>query len=600
VRGATTLPVAGDEVAAVAPLLDEASRAATAGDFSTATRAAAGALRRLEQALETPLHVEPPPRCSAPMVYSAAAKAIVLFGGQSNLVRTDLASHGRNPEPGALNDTWIYEVGTRQWRELPCGRRPPPQRSPLLAYDEVSHLVLLVTIAGAGGGGGKPTATLWSLDLARGEWSRRNAQAWPDDGRGGDDDARAAVNGATLALDPQRRLLLLTGRSSTYVMKVDLDALPVEPAPPYDPPPPLMPHDLPPDDPTWLAKLATLPANQWVHARPPRDADTRDWGTVAADPVRGHVHYFGGGHATYQVNDVAVYAVGANRWARAPGDHNDYVPPVRWDGIAMGFRGGPPAGHQRNGYVACNGRTYVFAGGSSRRWDAAPATQPGSRHAWFYDLDRGGAWRQTPIAKVDLGPGVPGAFGRMHVVGPDGVIYGLAGHLEPYDGRFFAAEAYLSAFDTATATLSVHKIPEPTPAWVGEGRPFCLAPDRGQIFFFECRDEQSPARTWVLDLKTRRFTDLKPARQPPSSPRTVEYLAGQDAVFAIVGRGEQWVYSFPRNAWAPLPLRTDAPLRFAHPYAQAVYVPRHGILVNTGHASGGVAVMRPDARGAEW
>jgi len=97
--------------------------------------------------------------------------------------------------------------------------------------------------------------------------------------------------------------------------------------------------------------------------------------------VRGHVYYFGGGHSTYQVTDVAIYSVGANKWSFAAGDHNDFLPPTSWAGCAMGFRGGKWAHHQRNQYVALDGRMFVSV------------SDP-----WFYDLDRGGVWRQRKLS----------------------------------------------------------------------------------------------------------------------------------------------------------------------------------------------------------
>jgi hypothetical protein len=340
-------------------------------------------------------------------------------------------------------------------------------------------------------------------------------------------------------------------------------------------------------------------SNQWVHARPPRDAETRDWGVAACDAGRGWVYYFGGGHSTYQVNDVAVYAPGANRWVHSAGDHNDWVPPVHWDGIAMGMRGGPPAGHQRNSYVAIDGRLFVTASFHSRRWDAEVAKEPGTRVSWFYDLNRGGVWRQRPIADVDLGPGVPGTYGRAYMTDPAGKVLGFAGHLEPYDGRFFSNEAYFNSYDIYTNKLTVRKIPPPTPGWVGEGRPFCFLPEKKLVFFYEQRPGGGHA-TWIYDIKENRFTDLKPKRQPPADPRTVECLVGQDAVFAIIGKGEQWVYSFKHNTWAPLPLASDGPVSFASPYAQLVYVAKYSVLVNTGSASRGLAVMRPDVSAIKW
>lgn len=313
---------------------------------------------------------------------------------------------------------------------------------------------------------------------------------------------------------------------------------------------------------------------------------------MTCDAARGLVFYFGGGHSTYQVNDVAVYAVGANRWIHAAGDSNFPVPPTDWDGCTMSFRGGPPAGHQRNSYAAVDGRVYVFAASHSRRWDAGIARQPGRRIAWFYDLDLGGLWRQQEIADVDLGKGVGGSFGRLHMAGPDGMIYGFAGHLEPYDGRFFENEAYFSSFDSRRNRMTVRKIPSPTPGWVGECRPFCLLPDRRQVLFYEYRKGGSHA-TWLYDIKANAFRDLRPRRQPPREALAIEYVQGQGCVLAIINPGEMWVYSLAENDWTPMELRDQGEkVRFQHPYGQMVYVARHGVLVNFSGTT--TFVMRPE------
>jgi hypothetical protein len=391
--------------------------------------------------------------------------------------------------------------------------------------------------------------------------------------------------------------LLVNNSEATFSCYLDLADIDPEPAPEHEAPPPIQPQTVPPDDPQWMAKLKQLPANKWIHPQPPRDANDRGWGTLAYDGVRGWVCYFGGGHSTYQVNDVAIYSVGANRWSHGAGDHNDYFPPITWDGCAMSFRGGPPAGHQRNIYTAFDGRVYTFVG-HSRRWDAEVGTNPGRRYAWFFDVDRGGVWRQVEM-KVDLGEGVPGSFARPHMSDPAGRILGFAGRLEPWDGRVAGDEAYFSIFDPRTNTLKVRRIPEPTPGAMLETRPFCYLPDRDEVFFYEYREGQGHG-TWLYDVEGNRFRKLDPPRQPGDEPRTVEYIADQNAIFAVIGDGEQWVYSLEKNRWAPLSLQSDGPFGFARPYAQTVYAAKYGVLVNVGHRSQGVALMRPDLSKMVW
>jgi hypothetical protein len=83
--------------------------------------------------------------------------------------------------------------------------------------------------------------------------------------------------------------------------------------------------------------------------------------------------------------------------------------------------------------------------------------------------------------------------------------------------------------------------------------------------------------------------------------KTVEYIDGQNAVFAAVGANEQWGYSFKENSWAPLPMDgDDSKMGFAGPYAQTVYSAKYGVLVNLGAASRGTALMRPDFSRVKW
>jgi hypothetical protein len=600
--GKLALPAPQELLASAGASIQEAAAKAKAAKWEEVVKGSTRALWALDELLDTPLRVEPPARAATPMVYDPKSKAIVMFGGHDGLCRTDLASLGRDPLPPGLNDTWLYDVKMRQWRDISKPNRPPATaRHTSLVYDPASGLVLLVTRSG--GYEKNKAITVWSLDVAKGEWSKRAEEPWT--GKTG--------YFWSVGLDEKAGLLVMTQVDAwtyennikgqeTWVLKLDVAKMPSSPAPAWTPHPPIQPHALPPDDPAWLARLKELPPNKWIHPKPPRDAETRDWGNAAADPVRGHLYYFGGGHSTYQVNDVAIYAPGANRWAHASGDHNDWVPLTHWDGIAMGLRGGEHAGHQRNTYIALDGRMYVSTGAESRRWGADAAKEERQRFCWFYDLDRGGIWRMLPV-KLDKDPKAPGVYGCPHLAAPDGHVLGFGGALEPYDGRFFAGEVYFNSLDIYTGELTVKKLAPPLPGFVYEVRPFCYMPDRNQILYYEyvgSKGKTERQATWLYDLRTGAFTDLKPKRHPPGEPNTIEYIDGQDAAFAVINRTEQWVYSFKRNTWAPLPLDSDAKLGFAGPYTQLAYSARYGVLINTGHASGGVAVMRPDFSQLKW
>ncbi len=578
-------------------------------DYTNVIAEGAEAMRAIELTLDEALAVEPPPRCAAPMVYHPKLKSIVMFGGHNGLVRTDLAApEGNKPRPGALNDTWLYDCRSRRWRELKTTRQPPPQNQPKLFYDPASEKMLLVTRSRRFSKRENQRVTIWALDIdvekVEGSWTKIHEAPWPYDIRG---------DWFDVCLDEKHGLLLLAenqreGKTTTHhawALRLDaakLDRQTAESAPPWNPPLPIQPQSIPPDGPVWLAKLDALPPNTWVYARPPREPNSRDWGNACCDPVRGHVYYFGGGHSTYQVNDVAIYSVGANQWSHAVGDHNDWVPPVGWGGVTMGFRGGPHAHHQRNEYVAIDGRMYEQIGCFSMRWNRSEGLKTFAPHyTWFYDLDRGGVWRQQKIDKVEFqfGDAVPGAFGVPHIVDPRGFVLGFGGALEPYDGRTTPDVATFARYDIYHNALTVTKIPDPRPGFVYECRPFCYLTGKDQIFFYEFARQNGRQGTWLYDVTSNRFTKVDAANQPDGEPRTVLYLDKQNAVYAVIGDGQEWIFSLDQKQWSPLTTQRPERMRFARPYAQCVFVPKFGVLVNMGSSSGGTAIMRPVVGGAD-
>jgi len=592
--------------------LKEAADAAAAGKWDEALAAGGRALWVFDEALDRPLRVEPPARCATPLVYDPKNQVLVMFGGHNGLVREDLKTpEHMGGEPGRLNDTWIYDCKTRQWHDASKATRPPPTLWPNVVYDPASGLVLLVTRSGNIWDGRAPrNIAIWGFDAAKAEWAKLDEQPWTGYLASGAWTGWGTIM-QEVGLDTKAGLLLLLqvrreGKDAwqeTYVLKLDVSKMKREAAPVWTEPEPVRPQVIPPDDPAVVAKLKAMPANKWVHVRPPNDGPTRDWGNAACDPVRGHVYYFGGGHSTYQVNDVAIYAPGVNKWFYAAGDHNDWVPPAGWDGSNPGLRGGRNAGHQRNSYVALDGRMYSGLGAESRRWGAESAKRDVQRYSWFYDVDRGGVWRQVPL-EAKKGEGVAGLYGGTHLAAPDGRVLGFGGAIEPYDGRFFPGEIYFASLDAFRNELVVKKVAPGPQCDSNEDRPFCFLADKNQVFFYEFagnKDKIQRQGTWVYDIKSNTFTDLKPKRQPPSSAQTVEYINGQDAVFAVISGGQQWVYSFKENAWAPLALDADDPkMGFSGPYAQTVYSAKYGVLVNLGAASRGTALLRPDFSQVKW
>jgi len=573
----------------------------------TALVAGSKALRELRAQLDGPLRVEPPPRCGIQPVYNPATRSIVLFGGMGALRRTDLKMpRGKGGGPGAYNDTWAYDCTKRRWREIPCKSRPPATINPKIIFDPVSRKMILVT-AVCDWGGGKAKLSLWTLDVARGEWLACGTQPAPDNLIPRTNWTGWGIPTFELGLDPDRKLLLLVGKTGSrrtlktinYALHLDVAALTTQPAPAWTAPPPVKPVVILPDNPAWIAKLKSLPANTWTRANPKGGkTPRRDWGNAACDPIRGNVYYFGGGHSTYQGRDVAIYCVGANRWIHGAAGYNDHLPAVGWGGSNIDFWGSPPASHQRNSYVALDGRLYKsFGTGTMRSQYANPLmAKKGPRWSLFYDIDRGGLWRNPKIAEVTWGEGIKGTYAGVHLAHPDGKIMGFGGQLEPYNGRFCRGVVHFASHDIYKNTLTVKNIKPPFPGVVLEARPFCLMADQGKegrIFFYEYAKGGGHA-TWHYDIAENVFTNLNPKRQPPPGEvGTVVYIPDQKAIFAVINRSQQWVYSLEKNTWAPMPTGKK---KFAGPYAQTVYSIQYGVLVDLP----GTEIMRPDINKMSW
>ena len=59
---------------------------------------------------------EPPPRCTAPIVYVPSSESMVMFGGYD--------------QAAALNDTWVFDCRTDRWEERKPPAAPPPMSTP--------------------------------------------------------------------------------------------------------------------------------------------------------------------------------------------------------------------------------------------------------------------------------------------------------------------------------------------------------------------------------------------------------------------------------------------------------------------------------------
>jgi len=104
----------------------------------------------------------PRPRFAATMTYDPAAKAVVLFGGQSYWASS-----------GTYNDTWEFQHG--RWTHLNLSVAPTPRRGAMMVFDPQLHG--LVLFGGGGGSGFNPLSSTWTF--VNGTWHRWNISGPP-------------------------------------------------------------------------------------------------------------------------------------------------------------------------------------------------------------------------------------------------------------------------------------------------------------------------------------------------------------------------------------------------------------------------------------
>ncbi|MCG3180156.1 MAG: hypothetical protein BIFFINMI_02513 [Phycisphaerae bacterium] len=250
--------------------------------------------------------IEPPLRCTAPIVYDPATQTMVLFGGYD--------------QTAALNDTWVYRCKDRRWEQRRPDPSPPPMFAPAVAAVGGGHVIACEY--NALGEDRTHSATrepkqTWAYDVAADRWSPVEdkltvASGWMTA-------AGCGTPGVALmvAVGSQRRTYALRYDASAGVTSKLKGSPPGTVAWKY-PDQRNSLADAPPPDPAATAKmLAALPANIFVDAKPPGLLISKTWSGAIMDTNAGRVIYTGGGHSGYSGNDWAIYDVAINRWSQA-------------------------------------------------------------------------------------------------------------------------------------------------------------------------------------------------------------------------------------------------------------------------------------------
>jgi Galactose oxidase, central domain len=551
------------------------SRSALASGNSYAGYLAAFNLtQKLRHLYRFKVRAEPPERLNSRLAFDPKTKSLVLFGG----------NHG----DGYWNDTWIYDCKTRRWRESKSATRPAPREQHFIVHHAKSGRILM---GGGTLGVWRPyMSDVWTYDVASDKW-QQHAAAAPGKKRGS--------NRYSAAYDAKSDLLVMhcadyrSGKSTTWVCRFAPAPVAAKSASPWAPP---LPEAFPrPDNPAILAKLKSLPANQWIDSKCPDRAPRKDWGSIGYDPSSGFALLFGGGHSTYQGDDITVYLPGANRWIYSHKPIGAAILPQYKNCMGGGipgvnYNGGLWTMHQRNTYDAADG-VMVLSLMSSQAYPYGPASilerfrksntrwAPWKNALYEYDLAVR-LWRKRYPENSEK------RIGNMFPMGDR--IGGLLSN---------GWREFTPGTDKIIDHVSKGKLPNRS----GEGRHYAYIPGKHQVLLV-CNSKSAPVKTYLYDLKTGEVRDLKPKRSPPASVRVynVLYLPDQDCAWArIRAGGGQWLYSFKKNTWVEAPFKAPTSRRaFTGPYGKEVYSAKYGVLI-CGNGTP-TYLLRPDFSKINW
>lgn len=271
---------------------------------------------------------EPLPRCTAPIVYDAATKSMVLFGGYD--------------QAAALNETWVYRCAEKRWEKRTPNPSPPPMFDPAAAPLPGGKILACGSNALLGKrpqGSSWDAKETWIYDIAADTWQPLDVMQLP--GRW-----------LTAAASEKRGLAFLVSMGSagrkTLALRydprqpVDKEAAKLAGAPPgtrrfkFPEQKESLEAAPKPDGPAQRRFLASLPANRFIDARPPGLVVSRTWSGATLDTDRSEVVYTGGGHSGYSGNDILVYSIAENRWRQdAPPRFPPYLEST--NGAVYGF-----------------------------------------------------------------------------------------------------------------------------------------------------------------------------------------------------------------------------------------------------------------------
>jgi hypothetical protein len=490
----------------------------------------------------------PPARLNAPMAYDAAAKKIVLFGGDG--------------WDRLYADTWVYDCATRRWEQRFPESAPEPRAGSALVYLPKSKKILLIggyAYGGGGRGGHRPIADMWVYDTPANRWTRlahaavqRSREVYSAAGGFplcGPTRGYHEVNVWPAAADENDNVVLVEAGNApqgkrinnTWLCRVEPESAASAKQPEKAPPLAVYRNWMqgwdrhgPADREKQKKVMDGLEANVWTHLPTPRDTVHKCWGTTAYDTRRQQLLYWGGGHSGWMGADVHHWSLRGGLWSQS------YDPEINLN-FAYGFNAPGLLTFRNRPHTPVHGyQCYAYDPVA----DLMVATY--WHYTFTYDPGRR-EWVGAPIRTSFKSGNV---MQVSHVTTPHGVVIWADNGLFLFDGQ---ARAW-----------------KKLPLSGNPGTPYC---DRSGMCYDSKRDclwlGGSSNSISKYDMKTgalARFTGcpkvLKDAKGRGPTIREMTYIADQDLVLFMLVKskdGKPANYCFdPENGkwyWLELPYR---------------------------------------------
>jgi len=507
---------------------------------------------------------EPPPRCSARMVYDSKNKVMVLFGGDA--------------QSKFLADTWVFDPAKPRWTEKKPATSPPPLDRYAACFVEKHGLVFLVQNPRRSRGRFGNTVGGWTYDVAKNEWT-------PVKG------ALPSVSIEWMSCDYSAKddvLLLAAPGAGTWVYRLD-PATAKDPNPKRKGVPPgtwawnsrsrgMMTSLLgapKPDRAATEQKLKTISTNTYVDSGYPGTLISKTWSSATIDTDRGVVLYIGGGHSGYKGEDLALYDVGTNRWSfQAPPDFIPFL--YNYNACLFGWTYGfrPTSQHTYRWYCYDpQSKTMVYcARGLGIRNGMTVLLEDDPKKAFVYDAKKHGqfTWVYDTV-RNRLYPPVPSR--------PFGVSWSLALIGTP-KGVFAKSGKTLWHCKVTTAderaSLAWNVVDTSSPNGAGEFQPLVYDSKRDRLLFVAVPGRGKPTMAWEHPVGKGAWKQLEVKGALNWNSREVAYDDVNDCLVAMPPR-KLMVMNCATNEWKELDVQM--PKGSYGTECAMVYDPVHKVIV---------------------